>query len=326
MTYGEFDRSHVVRPSGLALVAVSTALIIIGVIVGGALLSLTHLFTSEISLSGGRPLFVPFAQSPLLPPSPMASAAAVAYPPTIVIALVAIVLFFWPDGRSLASRLAVPLLSTGMAVSVLGLALESSDGWLEADLSLGAIWRPASFVVAIVLLLQAERRSNQILGNFVSVDTPLQRIRTWALRLSLPLGMVAAIAYFSEYDPLAWAALVTLAMTLFFAVAIRHPEQFEATTRPEMREAAAVLSILAVVFVAGSLWAFRSPLVGGAPRAVVIGGPKNLSFVEPAALRQAMVVGEQKAKEKKAAEADQKKKDESVIEIEWSKPKKKPGE
>ena len=326
MTYGEFDRSNVVRPGSFAILAVSTALVIIGVILGATLLGVTHLFTSEISYFGGRPLFVPFAQPPLLPPSPLSSPSAAAYPPAITLALVAIVLFFWPDGRSLASRLAIPLLSLGMTVAVLGLALESSEGWLEADLSLGAIWRPASFLIFLVLLLQAERRSNQILGNFVSVDTPLQRIRTWGLRLFLPLGMLAAIAHLSGYDPLAWAALVTLALSLFIAVAIRHPEQFEATTRPEMREAAATLPLLALVLIAASLWTFRSPLLAFPPRAVVLGGSKNFTFVEPAAVRQALVVGEQKAAEKEATDAQRKKKEESVIEIEWSKPKKKSGE
>lgn len=318
--YGDDSRTAFKpRPHPLRLLLVSAATFLIGLQVGTFLFSFTQVLASGVESNGARPLFAPFAQSPLLPPSPLAAPSTAAIPPAVTICAALLIVFLWPAGDSLARRISPYFVAMAFATVVSAVALENEPRrWLEADLSLLAIWRPLAAAAAVLVVIQSERRITQLLGNFYPVRSPLQRIRLWALRIPLPVLFVGIAAWSSRYLPMVEAAVALLLLTWLLAAASRPPDQFEAVTDYPMREAALIAPIVATGVVALCLWTFGSPLLGEAPRAVMVGGSKFAGFEGTASLKKTL---RRDADIEIKRQEEEKKAKEPVIDIRWSKSK-----
>jgi hypothetical protein len=318
--YGDDSRTAFKpRPHPLRVLLVSAAGFLIGLQIGIFVFSFTQVLASSVESNGARPIYAPFAQSPLLPPSPLAPLSAAAIPPAVTIVAALLIVFLWPAGDSLARRVSPYFVAMAFATVVTAVALESEPRrWLEADLSLLAIWRPLAAGAAVLVVLQSERRITQLLGNFYPVRTPLQRIRLWAMRIPLPVLVIAVAAWGGPYLPMAEAALALLLLTFLLAAASKPPDQFEAVSEYAMREASLIAPLAAIGVVALCLWTFGSPLLGDAPRAVMVGGSKFASFEGTASLKKTL---RRDADIEIKRQEEEKKAKEPVIDIRWSKSK-----
>lgn len=163
------------------------------------------------------------------------------------------------------------LLTLGQALAV------SSAGVIALDPAAWREFRGDALLPRIViggltalLVVAIERRSVALLRTFRSLATVGSRVGWWALRIPLAYAIFAAAGVVSGFVPVALAAACAVLLTLLQTIAMRVTKDREVVvTEHAIGFAAAVSTVVAIAFVAGSLWLFGHPLTGQ-PRAVVV--------------------------------------------------------
>ena len=321
--YGEWNERFRPRPKNWALFLFCTAFLLMAVELSGLVTSVVHVAATESrALDGAFPLYAPFAQKVVIfRAGPHAAALREVIAPIADLVLATLLLTVVPTSTTLASRLAVHLAALAFALQPVARALEVSPAqWLEGELSIGGVWRPATLIAALLLFHFSEARRNELMSNVEPLFAPARRVRLWSLSILAPLLLVAAIAFVAHYPPLAIGAVIAIAMTLLTNLSTRPGEGYEKLEGIELREGAATIPVVALLVIALSVFLFGFPNLGRQNRAVMIGG-KSFLRVTPAADIHILTAADE-VEQKKAEERERRKK--SVIDIRWSRGKSAP--
>jgi hypothetical protein len=214
--------------------------------------------------------------------------------------------FFWPAKSTLATQIVLGVQAVGFltfgaigpATAALHWRMDRIRSWRDVVIE-GTI-----ILIALLLLIAAERKTVGMLANLVSVHSPSRRFGLWLVRQAVPFGLLAGVAFAAGSVATALAVAAMLVVTLLENLARTPASRFQQLRDIEMREAAASLPILASLLLAGSLWLF-----GMAPfrpdRAVIYqrGGTPEFGTLEEA---------------RRAGSLERPLPRESVIRIRWS--------
>lgn len=309
--YGEFDSQFRKKPAlwRMLVISLSAAIvssILVSVYVGVAIAAVgrSHnpdgaawiLYSPPVMLPGF--LFESASATLRLFPIAVSSAA---------LLIGAILSFFWPAKSTLATQMFLGIQAVGFltfgaiapAAAALLMRMQRIRSWRDVVIE-GAI-----ILIALVLLVAAERKTVGMLANLVSVHSPSRRFGLWLVRQAVPFGLLAGLAFAAGGLATALAVAAMLVVTLLENLARTPASRFQQLRDIEMREAAASLPILAALLLAGSIWLF-----GLAPlrpdRAVIYqhGGTPELGSLEEA---------------RQAGSLERPLPRESVIRIRWSK-------
>lgn len=158
----------------------------------------------------------------------------------VVMLIVAeIVLDFLPMPRSLAMRhFAIAFAESFAVFGSVTLALRQP---LPAEVVILA--------AAALFVWRAELAAVRAFANVMDMKRPLRRIVVWLLRI----GIWSAAATL-PLSPFRWQAIGLAVITLLVNLGRKPGETYEETREPEMREAAAVLPLVAALLVAALVW------------------------------------------------------------------------
>lgn len=165
----------------------------------------------------------------------------------LLLALVAV--YLWPARQSIASRLWS--VTFGQALAAFGGAIFVFRG---GDPVLPMFY--AAPVIAAVIVMAGEWSTNTLLSGYYDLESPLQRIGMWALRVLPGLGVIAALSYGVHYDFGVLAAGAFAAVTLLANLMKRPGRSMETMREIEMREAAAAMPFVTALVLAGVFFAF----------------------------------------------------------------------
>ncbi|MGA7614015.1 MAG: hypothetical protein WBX15_02435 [Thermoanaerobaculia bacterium] len=214
-------------------------------------------------------IYAPFLDDPLR--APWAAQLPSSAPTALVTSLASLVFAFivvwlWPLRQSLAGRFFS--LALGLDLVIVG-AL--ANAFQPPVFSLGGrnflisplAWAVLTGAIAVWEILLLERRTIEILAGLYEMDLPSERLIRWMLRIPLAFGIGAAGGWLTGYHAATFAFAVAAVVTLL-ENASRVPRlRFEQFAGSELREAAAVLPLLAVALVAAAIFAFGLPAVEG---------------------------------------------------------------
>ncbi|GEM_PF-2068691 len=165
----------------------------------------------------------------------------------LIVSLVAA--YLWPARQSIASRLwAVTL---GQTLAAFGAALFPFRGWESIDPLLYA-----APVLAAIICTAGEWNAITLLGGYHDLNSPLQRVAMWFLRVAPGLALIGGASYGIRYMWGVYAA-AGLAIVTLFANLIRKPSRLLETMRDvEMKEAAAALPFATAILIGGIAFVF----------------------------------------------------------------------
>jgi hypothetical protein len=165
----------------------------------------------------------------------------------LVLALVAV--YLWPARQSIASRLWS--VTFGQTLAAFGAAIFVFRGSAPV-----APMFYAAPVVAVVIVMMGEWSTNTLLSGYYDLESPLQRIGMWALRVLPGLAVIAAASYGIHYDSGVLAAGAFAGVTLLANLMKKPGRSMETMREIEMREAAAALPVITALVLAGVFFAF----------------------------------------------------------------------
>jgi hypothetical protein len=313
--YGEFDSQFRKKPALWRLFLLSfSALVLSSVVVSLLLGAAIGLVGKGAAVGDEVSAFVLFAppvvSGSLLLDGAMGTAASFAWiAGAAALALAIMITFFWPSEPTLASQLLGNALGNAFVVfGAMTIPIESilaQSRYLDDPMKV--LEEGIVLLAAIIFAFIAERRTVALLSNLVAMNAPARRVRLWLMRLGIPLAVLATAGFVLGSPAPLIAATAFLVVTFFENISRRPSALFVQLRDVQMQEAAATLPLLAAILVAASVWAF-----GFAPfrpsRAVVWKGGKAISFAtlqdgwKQSGLNRPIVR-------------------ESVIRIEWSKPR-----
>jgi hypothetical protein len=243
--YGDFDGRFRPRPALWRLAIVSFAQFAIALLITNLLVSLAEMGLLAYTARPARWIIHATAWSTLprlADPEPQITAA-VAFGFVI---LGALVLTLWPTRNTLARRLFVSIFA--QAVSVFGATAFAlrHESLLGLAVALAALW----------LCARAELRAIGVLASVTNLDRPLPRLKYWFVRIVPAMAALACVPLKRNWWLAGGLTLVTLLMNTS-----KRPARFEVVEEPELREAAATLSIVAVAVLAYSAWMWPRKLV-----------------------------------------------------------------
>jgi hypothetical protein len=167
----------------------------------------------------------------------------------LLLALIAV--YLWPARRSIASRLwAVTL---GQTLAAFGGAIFVFRG--PANESIAQMFYAAPVIAAIICMV-GEWSTNTLLGGYYDLDSPIQRLGLWALRVLPGLAAIAFLSYVIHYEFGVIAAGGLAAVTLLANLMKKPSRSMETMREVEMREAAAAMPFIAALVLAGAFFAF----------------------------------------------------------------------
>lgn len=243
--YADFEEQFRPRPALWRLAIVSFGQFAISMLIAHTLVSLAEMGMLLHEAMPKRWVFHATAVStvPRLsePDSPLP--AEIAF---ILVLIGALVLALWPTRNTLARRLFVSVFAQSMAVfGATGFAFRHAS-LLGLAVALAAAW----------LCARAELRAIGVLASVVSLDRPLPRLKHWFVRIVPSMAAVACVPLQRNWLLAGGLTAVTLLMNTS-----KRPARFEVVEEPELREAAATLSIAAVAVLALSLWMWPRKLI-----------------------------------------------------------------
>jgi hypothetical protein len=232
--YGDFDARFRPRPAAWRVAIVSLAHFAIALLLTNALTA-----AAEVAFSRAR-------NWPKLRATPWSTMTRISDPPPEIAAGVAlafviigaVVLFLWPTRNTLARRLFVSTFAQSMAAFGAALYALRHASLLSVIAILPALW----------LCATAETRAIGVLASVADLDTPLPRFTYWFARIVPSMSALAAIPIRRN----AWLACGLAAVTLMMNLAKR-PTRYEVVEEPELREAAAVMGVIAAAIIALSV-------------------------------------------------------------------------
>jgi hypothetical protein len=261
--YGDFDGRFRPRPALRRLAIVSLSQFALALLIANLLVSVAEMSLLAYFASPARWVIHATAVSTLprlTDPEPQV-AAAVAFGMVI---LGAVVLTLWPTRNTLARRLFVSVFA--QAVSVFGATAFAfrHASLLGLAVALAALW----------LCARAELRAVGVLASVVDLERPLPRLKHWFVRIVPAMALLALVP-----SPRNWWLAVGLAVLTLLLNTSKRPSRFEVVEEPELREATATMSIVAVAILAFSVWMWPRKLV------VTTKGVRVEAFVRSPAVR-----------------------------------------
>lgn len=315
--YGESESGFRPRPAAATLLVVSFCALTAGAQLASLFLSVAE--SGRFHLRGAESwyLYAPLANDPFLHPFVAGAEERGAFeriPTPLIAAAAAIVVsllvhWFAPVERTAAPRFVIDSANVGFVMfAVIAPAAAAILAPAENRLKLIALGAALAGALVIILI---ERRLIEMMGSFFVTETPSSRVRRWLLRLPAGLFALAGLSVMNHFEGGLVAVGVTLAATLLENLWRVPKESFAGFVRPEMREAAATMPIIAALLALGSVWLFGSRAAGRpATAVVVVSGTAELEKVSSLAWKQLPLPGKQPPPEQK-------------IEIRWSKDRKK---
>ena len=177
----------------------------------------------------------------------------------LLLALIAV--YLWPARQSIASRLWS--VTFGQTLAAFGAAIFVFRG---SDAVAPMFY--AAPVIAALICMVGEWSTNTLLSGYYDLESPLQRLGMWALRVLPGLAAIAAASYGIHYDAGVLAAGAFAGVTLLANLMKKPGRSLETMREIEMREAAAALPVVTALVLAGVFFAFGYQ----PPRGVVIAG------------------------------------------------------
>lgn len=268
--YGEIDLRFRPRPAGWRIFLVSLSQFVIA-------LSLTSLISSVLAVTVLRASELRYPLLVYAPPWETlwsrVSARYVVSTETLLtrgagyaFLVVAVVVFWlWPTRQSLATRHFAYTFALVMAIFGAG-------AWVgDSPLRARILDDPSVIgiaVGAIILCALIERRALELLGNVITAEKPSQRLLLWSLRIVPSATLMALFGFAVKRDVTIVLAALYALITLLVALSYRPGKGFEALGEVRMREAAAILPVVALLLIAGSWWVFGCDVTGRDPRGV----------------------------------------------------------
>lgn len=287
--YGEFDSQFRKKPALWRMLVISLSAAIVSSI-------LVSLYVGVAIAAAGRShnpegaAWILYAPPVMLPALLFESASATIrlFPVAVsggALLIGTLLSFFWPAKSTLATQIVLGVQAVGFLTFGAIAPVTASLLWrIDRIRSLREVALEGSIIlIALALLIAAERKTVGMISNLVSVHSPSRRFGLWLVRQAVPFGLLGGLAFAAGAVATAVAAAAMLAVTLLENLARPPASRFQQLRDIEMREAAASLPILAAILLAGSFWLF-----GGAPlrpdRAVIFqrGGKPELGTLDEA--------------------------------------------
>ena len=166
----------------------------------------------------------------------------------LLLALVAV--YLWPARQSISSRLWA--VTFGQSLAAFGAAIFVFRGW-------GDVIPPmyyAAPAIAALICMAGEWGTNTLLSGYYDLESPMQRMGMWALRLFPGLALVAAASYGMDYTYGVLAAGGLAIVTLLANLMKKPGRALETMRNIEMRESAAAMPLITLLVFAGVFFAF----------------------------------------------------------------------
>jgi len=267
--YSDFDSRYRPRPQRWRIALVSFCYFILGVTITNAIVSL-----GDIAILRAAPrmpdVWVIYA-TPWLTLKPVLPHIVKAYDFTtelliwtgglLLLALVAG--YLWPARQAIGSRLWS--VTFGQTLAAFGGAIFVFRGSSSDPVPPMFYAAP---VIAAAICMAGEWSTNTLLGGYYDLQSPLQRLGMWAIRVLPGLAAIAAASYGIHYDFGVLAAGALAGVTLLANLMKRPGRSMETMREIEMREAAAAMPFIAAIVLAGVFFAFGYR----PPRGFVIAG------------------------------------------------------
>lgn len=228
-------------------------------------------------------LYFPFAGSPLSPfySSPPLKAS---YEPVrlglALIAFLLAILFvqFWPTEDRLSVRLFVHHL--GLLLLVQGTAATAwepgaYDSEAEAIGIPAIAWKIAAIALAGLGILYVERKTLRLFGNFESLESPVRRFASWALRLLPGLGLLIPLCMLNGWDAGAIGAAIGLTVSLAATLHSAPSMSYERVAHVRLLRSLPLVALLTILLVGGPVFVFGLPAAGMPHSVVSFGGPQG---------------------------------------------------
>jgi hypothetical protein len=279
--YGENPVQFRTAAATPVLAAVSAAQILLGTVIASLLTSLADLgLAAAAGWPGPAALTAPAAgraQGVLFSAPPLADSYdwSAAFNGGLLAALALALLYFWPTGQSLATRLFVHHFAAVIAaIGVMAPMLdrETQRSLREVSGIAGVFWAILYVAAGIWIVVISERRALGLLASHYSVLAPAERLRLWLARMPAGFALAGLGALLNDYPGGVLACLIALAASLLENVSRVPPRQYERLSELMMRGAAITTPIAAALAIAASIWAFglEAARAQFPPRAVVI--------------------------------------------------------
>jgi hypothetical protein len=179
----------------------------------------------------------------------------------LVLAIIAV--YLWPARQSIASRLWS--VTFGQTLAAFGGAIFVFRGTPNDPIPPLFYAAP---VIAALICMAGEWSTNTLLGAYYDLESPLQRMGMWAIRVLPALAAIAVVSYGIQYLFGVIAAGALAIVTLLANLMKKPGRSLETMRQIEMREAAAAMPLITVLVLAGVVFAFGYR----PPRGFVIAG------------------------------------------------------
>ncbi len=253
--YANFDARYRPKPQRWRIALVSLCHLLLGAAITNAIVSIADI--AVLRAAPGMPDSWILYATPWLTLKPMLPRIVKAYDyrtPFLVatgglLIGALVVAYLWPARQSIASRLwAVTL---GQTLAAFGAAIFPFRGWEGVD-----PWLYAAPVVAAVICIVGEWNATTLLGGYYDLNSPLQRIGMWLLRLVPGLALIAGASLGVGYMWGACAAAGLAVITLFANLVRRPARSLETMREVEMKEAAAALPFVTAIAIGAAVFVF----------------------------------------------------------------------
>jgi hypothetical protein len=322
--YGENPVQFRTAAATPVLAAVSASQIVLGTVIASLLTSLADLaLATAAGWPGPAALTAPAAgraQGVLFSAPPLADFYqwSAALNGALLAALAFALIYFWPTGQSLATRLFVHHFAAVIgAIGVMAPMLdrETLRSMREVSGIAGIYWAILYTAIGTWIVVLAERRALGLLASHYSVLAPSERLRLWLARMPVGFSLAALLALLNDYAGGVFACLITMAASLLENVSRVPPRQYERLSELMMRGAAITTPIAAIVVTAASIRAFGLDAARPQfpPRAVVISMEDGIRL-RPPRLVQPLAVPPPPTPAQPTASPEEKK-----IDARWSK-------
>jgi hypothetical protein len=255
--YSDFDHRYRPRPLRWRIALVSFCQFILGVTITNALVSIGDV--AVLRAAPNMPDSWVIYATPWLTLKPVLPRIVKAHDFTTelliatggLLLLALIASYLWPARQSIASRLWSVTL--GETLAAFGGAIFVFRG--NTTDPIPPMFYAAPLIAAIICMA-GEWSTNTLLGGYYDLESPLQRMGMWALRVLPGLAVIAAASYGIHYESGVLVAGALAAVTLLANLMKKPGRALETMRVIEMREAAAAMPFITALVLAGVFFAF----------------------------------------------------------------------
>src|SRR4051812_5897257 len=254
--YANYDSRYRARPLRWRIALVSLCHILVGVTITNALVSI-----ADVAILRTTPrmpdAWVLYATpwltlKPVLPhitkEGNFQSELLIATGVLLLLALVAV--YLWPARQSIASRLWA--VTFGQTLAAFGAAIFV----FRANSDPIAPMFYAAPAIAALICMAGEWSTNTLLSGYYDLESPMQRMGMWAIRLLPGVALIAVASYGINYMFGVIAAAGLAGVTLLANLMKKPARALETMREIEMREAAAAMPVITALLLAGMFFVF----------------------------------------------------------------------